>query len=136
MNHFVVDASIWVARLVPQDEHHNKVKNWIENQLREGTTLVSPSFLLVEIAGAISRRTGDPDLAQQAWSQVSVLPSIHLVEMNQELILEAARMAASYGFRGADSIYVAVAALLKIPLITLDVDQRERAKKIIIVEMV
>ena len=33
------------------------------------------------------------------------------------------------GLRGADSLYVAVAARLDLPLVTLDVDQSERAGK-------
>ena len=51
------------------------------------------------------------------------------MEMDHSLLLEAAQLAAELGLRGADSTYVAVAARLDLPLVTLDVDQRERAGK-------
>jgi predicted nucleic acid-binding protein len=61
--------------------------------------------------------------------QVQDLPGLQLVEMEDSLMRESAQLAAELGLRGADSTYVAVAARLEIPLITLDVDQRERAAK-------
>ena len=47
--------------------------------------------------------------------------------MEQALAQEAARLAADLGLRGADAFYIAAAARLKIPLITLDQDQAKRA---------
>jgi predicted nucleic acid-binding protein len=47
--------------------------------------------------------------------------------MEAPLMRAAALLAASLGLRGADSTYVAVAANLDLPFITLDIDQRNRA---------
>ena len=49
--------------------------------------------------------------------------------MENILLREAAKLAAELGLRGADSTYVAVAARLDLPLMTLDIDQREKAAK-------
>lgn len=122
----VVDASVWVARLVPQDVFHESVKEWMSARLEEGDQFLAPSLLLAEIGGAISRRT-TPSLGLKAVEQVQSLPGMQLVEMEHSLLFEAARLAAELGLRGADSTYVAVAAHLDIPLITLDADQKERA---------
>jgi predicted nucleic acid-binding protein len=127
MSFVVVDASIWVSRLVPQDEHHERCKKWLLQQRAAGVTLVSPSLLLPEVAGAISRRTGDGTLAEQAVQSLQSLPGLRLIEMNQAVIQTAAQLAASCGLRGADSVYAAVAHQLNIPLATLDVDQRTKA---------
>jgi predicted nucleic acid-binding protein len=43
----------------------------------------------------------------------------------------SAELAVRLRLRGADAVYVAVAAHLKIPLVTLDTEQRERAKGLI-----
>jgi predicted nucleic acid-binding protein len=56
------------------------------------------------------------------------------VEMDRGLVREAARLASDLGLRGADSFYVAVAARLGLPLVTLDVDQRSRAETVVVVE--
>ncbi len=131
MSFVVVDASIWISRLVPQDEHHKRCQEWLLQQRAAGVTLVSPSLLLPEVAGAISHRTGDTSLSERAVQSLQILPGLRLVEMNQGLIQAAAQLAATCGLRGADSVYVAVAHQLNIPLATLDVDQREKAEQIV-----
>jgi len=127
----VVDASVWVSRLVDRDEFHAVVKKWMDIQREQDITFVSPSLLLAEIGGVISRVTGKPELAVNAVKRVASLPDVRIVEMDKPLIEETARIASKYGLRGADAVYVAVAAQLNIPLATLDVDQRARASKLI-----
>jgi predicted nucleic acid-binding protein len=122
----VVDASVWVSRLVTQDVFHIPVKTWLDEQRAGGIELLSPAFLLPEVGGAISRRT-DPAFGRQAVDLLENLPGLRLVEMDAALILEAAHLAAQLGLRGADATYVAVAARLNLPLVTLDEDQRNRA---------
>lgn len=124
----VVDASLWVARLIAQDVFHSAVRAWMDAHRQEGTRFVAPALLLAEVAGAISRRTGDAGLARQASERLDRLPDLQLVEMNGGLLTEAAHLAADLGLRGADSTYVAVASRLRIPLATLDDDQRQRAR--------
>lgn len=122
----VVDASIWVARLVSEDVFYQPVKEWMAARLAEEDQFLAPSLLLAEIGGAISRRTTS-SLALKAIEQVQSLPGLQLIEMEHSLIHDAAQLAAELGLRGADSTYVAVAVRLDLPLITLDADQRQRA---------
>ena len=124
----VVDASIWVARLVSEDVFYEPVKEWMYARLEEDDQFLAPSLLLAEIGGAISRRTTSL-LGLKAIEQVQSLPGLQLIEMEHALIRDAAQLAAELGLRGADSTFVAVAARLDLPLITLDVDQKERAAK-------
>lgn len=129
----VVDASVWFSRLVPKDVFHQTVKIWMEKQRSEGVTFLSPALLLPEVAGAISRRTGEPRLARNAIDSLTRLPGLRLIEMNQPFVQEAARLAADLGLRGADSLYVAVASRLKLTLATLDEDQKIKAASVIAV---
>jgi predicted nucleic acid-binding protein len=129
MTFVVVDASVWVVRLVQEDVFHELVRDWMTEKRKEGVEFLSPSLSLAEVAGAISRRTGDPSLGMRAIELIQHLPGLRLVEMDQPLMDEAASLAAELGLRGADSTYVAVAVRLDIPLVTLDVDQKERAAK-------
>jgi len=124
----VVDASVWVARLVSQDIFYESVRSWMSTRLQEDDRFLAPSLLLAEIGGAIGRRTTS-SLGLKAIQQVQNLPGLQLVEMDNSLLLEAARLAAELGLRGADSTYVAIAARLDLPLVTLDVDQVARARK-------
>ncbi len=136
MSYWVLDASVWVARLVPQDVFYATVKTWMEARRSEEAVFLSPSLLLAEVAGAISRRTGEADLAKRALESLQNLPGLRLVEMDQTLAKAAAQQAASLGLRGADSFYVAVAVQLKLPLATLDKEQCERAREAVVVHMI
>ncbi len=127
----VVDASVWVSRLIESDEFHIPVKNWMNAQREQDMTFVSPSLLLAEVGGVISRVTGKPELGLNAIQKIENLPDVRIVDMDKALMSDASRIAAKYGVRGADSVYVAVAATLKIPLVTFDVDQREKASKLV-----
>ena len=122
----VVDASVWVARLVSEDSFYEPVKTWMAARLENDDQFLAPSLLLAEIGGAISRRT-TPSLGLKAVEQIQNLPGLQLVDMEHSLLREAAQLAAELGLRGADSTYVAVAARLDLPLMTLDIDQRAKA---------
>jgi predicted nucleic acid-binding protein len=127
----VIDASVWVSRLVENDEFHVPVKDWMNAQREQDTTFVSPSLLLAEVGGVISRVTAKPELGLTAIEKIENLPEVRIVEMDKALMDNASRIAAKHGLRGADSVYVAVASTLSIPLVTFDVDQRERALKLV-----
>jgi predicted nucleic acid-binding protein len=132
----VLDASVWVSRLVSQDEFHEAVKTWMEEQREAGVQFISPSLLLAEVGGAISRRTGDPALGRRAITRLESVPGLRLVEMDNELVREAASLAAKFGLRGADSVYVAVARQLDLSLVTFDADQRERAEACVTIQII
>ncbi len=130
----VLDASVWVSRLVPGDEFHAAVLSWMKRWRDEGSQFVSPTLLLAEVGGAISRRTHSPSLGRRAVKQLENLPGLRLVGMEDRLMSEAARLAAELGLRGADSVYVALARQLDLALMTLDADQSERARKRIAIQ--
>jgi predicted nucleic acid-binding protein len=134
MTYYVIDASVWVSRLVSEDVFHAVVKEWMSAQRQEGAQFISPALLLAEIGGAISRRTNEPTLALNAIKQVKHLPGLRLVEMDNALMQTAAQLAAELGLRGADAIYVAVAARLHLPLVTLDIDQKQRAAARVVIQ--
>ncbi len=127
----VVDASVWVSVLVPQDVHHTQSRAWLEERMREGALLIAPVILLAEVGGAVARRTGESGLGRRAAEVLLSLPNLRLVPVDDRVGYEAARLAAQLGLRGADAVYVATAALLGVPLVTWDIEQRERAQPVV-----
>jgi len=122
----LVDASVWVGRFLPQDAHHGACKAWLANYLAGGETVVVPAHAFAEIAGAISRRTGDEALGRRAVELILKVPSLKVVNVGRDLGLEGATVASHCKLRGADALYVAAARTLNIPLATLDKEQEER----------
>lgn len=123
---YVVDASVWVSRFVREDVHHESSRLWLARLVEEGTTITAPALLLPEVAGAIARRIGRPELATQALSLLQRLPNMRLVPIEADLAQLAGQFAADLSLRGADAVYLSLAYRLGVPLATWDREQRER----------
>ena len=125
---YVVDASVWVARLVPQDIHHEASRTWLSGRVDEGELVAMPAIALPEIAGAIARRTGSSDMGNRAIALLQQLPNARLVPVDRPLAVLAAGIAAELYLRGADALYVALARRLSVALVTWDGEQLARAQ--------
>jgi predicted nucleic acid-binding protein len=127
----VVDASVVVSRLVPHDVHHAASRAWLTRHVSDGGLVVVPALLLPEIAGAVARRTRVPRLARRAVEAILRLHALRLVPMDTVLARTAADLAGRLRLRGADAVYIATAVTLQLTLITWDVEQRQRAARVI-----
>ncbi|MDX1415473.1 MAG: PIN domain-containing protein [Candidatus Promineifilaceae bacterium] len=127
----VVDASVWVCHLLAQDNHHRASRRWFSGVINRREIIAAPGLLLVEVSGAIARRTGNSALARRAYESIAAAPGLRLVPIEPQLALLAARLAADLELRGPDAIYVAVAHKLRIPLVTWDREQLNRASRLI-----
>ncbi|MBI3635378.1 MAG: PIN domain-containing protein [Candidatus Rokubacteria bacterium] len=122
----VVDASVIVSRLVTRDVNHEISRRWLDRHVADGGLIVAPAVLLPEVAGAITRRTGRRRLARRAIAALLRLPELRLVTIDAALAEVAARLAGDLKLRGADALYVATAARLRLALVTWDVEQQAR----------
>lgn len=127
----VVDASVYVAMLKHAEPGHEASQKWYNETLVSGMPLAAPLPFLAEVAGAISRSTGDTDLAQDVIAQVQALGVIELIPINEVLGARAAEIAAKYRLRGCDALYVVVAEQLGAELVSLDREQLERGTAVI-----
>jgi len=127
----VVDASVWVSRLVSADVHHPLSQTWLETFVGNGGQCVAPVLLLAEVAGSISGRTREGRLGQAAMQMLLRMPALRIVHVERRLGMSAAQLAADLGLRGADAVYVALAQQLAVPLITWDQEQLDRTGSVI-----
>ncbi len=127
----VVDASIWVSSLVNTDVHHEASTAWLGASLQAGDSLTIPTLALAEVAGAVSRRGGGIELGERAAIYLARIPGLRMVPLGRDLAEEAARLAAAFRVRGADAVYVAVARVLNLPLVTLDRELERRAGSVV-----
>jgi len=122
----VIDASVMVSVFYDRDVRHLESRRWLRAYLRSGQLLIAPILLLSEVAGAITRRTGDVQSGRLAVRRLWHLPELQLIVIDTALGLRTTELAADLGLRGADAVYVALASDLQVPLITWDRQQRER----------
>ena len=124
---YVVDASVWVSRYIPDDQHHKPSYDWLLRMGQQRVLLTSPLLLLPEVSGAVTRRTGDSFLARRCIRQLECLPFTRLFALTPERAHRAAVVAADARLTGADAAYVALADQLAMGLVSWDRQQRERA---------
>jgi predicted nucleic acid-binding protein len=127
----VIDASVWVSGVLLGDVNRIRARTWINQHIGSGGYLVSPLIFPLETGSAIARVTQNLTLARQAVSEVYLFPYLRLAPVDQVLIDDAIDIALTFRLRGADSLYVAVAKQLGIPLVTLDHEQLTRPASII-----
>lgn len=123
----VIDVSVVVSFLVPEDAHHALSRGWLRQQLLNATPLVVPILLLTEVGGAIARRTQARELGHRAVAQLQRLSALRIVAVDHRLGFLATELAVDLRLRGADAVYVALAVQLDLPLVSWDREQRERA---------
>ena len=126
---YVVDASVWGSRFVSADAHHEPSYQWLHGVIDRATLLVAPALVLAEVAGAVSRRTGQAELAARAVELLEQLPRSRLVAVDAQLARLGAALAGQFQLRGGDALYVALAQRLGFSLITWDREQLERGSR-------
>jgi len=127
----VVDASVIISAILPGEPHHEASKLWFDTLVKSGWHFTAPAVLLSEVAAPLSRAYDQPDLAKDVIQVLMTAPFSKLVPVSVPLANRAAAIASDYKIRGCDAVYVALAESLGEELITLDRQQRERAKSII-----
>ena len=128
---FTIDTSVFVADLTPTESGHGESRALLDRLRADGTPLILPTLLLVELAGVIGRVHGDPERAWRVVTNLSTNPQATFVALDAALALRAADLAAGYRLRGADAVYVGVAQPAGCPLITLDAEQLRRVADVI-----
>lgn len=122
----VIDASVWVSVILAADAHHPETRAWSDLVAQQGTTFVVPAHFPAEVVGVL-RRTGNLDnLIDDAIETISGGSPFTIYPISVELGLFSAEAARATATRGADAVYVALAALLDAPLVTWDRQQRDR----------
>ncbi len=129
----IVDANIWIARALSADAHHVASRRWIDQQVAGSVQLFAPLFVLAEVAGAVARITGSSSEGRRVYRALEVMPVLRLVSADDAFFMEAAALAAELRLRGSDSVYVALARRLGLPLVTWDQEVSQRAAAIIAV---
>ena len=123
----VADASFWVAAFLTQDAHHDQSARLLRRMVSHEIPVSSPTLALVEVAGALARRTGSQPLAESAIRYLKGLPWLTLSPLSIAFSESAAGVAITCSLRGADAVYVALARQESACLVTLDDEMLKRS---------
>ena len=104
---------------------------WLDQYIAREGLLVEPALLLIEVAASVSRQTGQAMRAKEAINTLRSISKIHIVPLDSVLVQVAVDAAIDLQLRAGDSIYVALAHRLNIPLVSWDKEQLQRARSLI-----
>lgn len=114
---FLVDASIWVAAVMPQHPYHGQAEHF----LRAGAPLTVLDLTLYEVANVVARKYGELDVARRlvqglfrGSAQPPLRADVTLFEEGLDLMRE-------HGLTAYDAAYVAAARRNGWQLVSLDV---------------
>jgi predicted nucleic acid-binding protein len=128
---FTIDASVFVAAYQVHESHSVMSREFLRLVKRSGVPLIEPAILPVEVAAALARTGSDAARAVEYAESILALPYLDLQPVDEHLAKSALALAANCRLRGADSIYVAMAARYGASLVTLDSEQLKRAPALV-----
>lgn len=129
-----IDASVFVSAFSPAEIAHTESKAFMKKVREVSTPIIVPTLVLPEIAAAISRGQGKPELGVAFALELVHFPNLVLIDVDEGTAKLAAETAAHYRLRGSDAVYAAVALRFGSKLVTLDNEQGERLKEVLPVQ--
>ena len=124
---YTIDASVFVSAYRPNEAASETCRALLDKLRTDATPIIVPTLLVPEAAGAVSRTTGNAELARRFADALQRLPGLVWVPLDATLARQAADLAAEHALRGSDAVYAAVARRFGSTLVTLDRQQLERA---------
>lgn len=130
----MVDSNIIVASFLASEANHAAAKGYIDSLENGDYVFHLPMLVVVEVTSAIARRVQRNQIAfLAAWEQnIADWESdgkMELYPLNRNRMFSAAAVAKQYRFKGLDSVIVALANELDMPLRTYDSEIQRRFRQ-------
>jgi predicted nucleic acid-binding protein len=126
-----IDSSVFVSAARRAERGNAESTTFLAWVRESRPRLFLPTLLMAEVAAALSRTGSADGLAQQYALAIGQLPNTVLVALDEGLARQAAALGAQHKLRGADSVFLASAALFAAELVTLDREQLQRGASIV-----
>src|SRR5438093_10878855 len=115
-----VDANVWIAAFDPTDAFHGPSTAFLLEATRRRMPLHGPTFVIIEVACALTRRLLNPAIGTRAAGEISAHRLMRLERLDSALLGLALRLGLQQRLRGADALYAATAQLAGDALISWD----------------
>lgn len=125
----VIDSSVFVAAF-REDEPHSREAFRILEKLEAGAiNAFVPVSVILEVVAAIRRRTSSQELAQQVGEKILAYANLSIIDLDTFRMAKFFELASESGLKGMDVLVVGVAREFDIPLLTLDKEMADIARR-------
>ena len=131
MRLLTIDSSVFVSAARRSEIGNAESMTFLAWVRKSRPRLFLPTLLMAEVAAALRCTGTTAGLAQQYALAIGQLPNTVLVALDEGLARQAVAFGAQYKLRGADSVFLASAALFAAELVTLDRQQLQRGSSIV-----
>jgi len=132
--YLVLDSSVIVAALRQAEESHQECFDLLEKVKNGHFIVLEPCSVLIEVVAAIKRRSGSTDLAERVKKDLLDINALKFLELTSHRAEQAAAIASKIAVRGMDAVVIQLAREFDSPLVTLDMEMKEKAKSIVKIE--
>ena len=131
MRLLTIDSSVFVSAARQAETGNAESTSFLAWVRESRPRLFLPTLLMAEVAAALSRTASAAALAQRYALAIGQLPNTFLVALDEGLACQAAALSVQHKLRGADSVFLASAALFAADLVTLDREQLQRGSSVV-----
>lgn len=132
---FCIDASVLISAAHGNESESHRSQSFLENIHQQKETVFFPEIVIPEMASGITRATGKPDLAAQFTRALREIPNFVFVPVDNQMADLACEVIYRIGVRSADALYIALTWKYNLTLVTLDREQLEKGKEIILTRL-
>ena len=116
----VLDASVFVSSISANEVSHETARKLLA-RAPESRPFLVPALFRVEVIAALARRGESAELLDLVDAMISG-PRFHPVTLDADVLAHATLIARTARLRAYDAVYVALALMHDVPIITLDAD--------------
>ena len=128
-----VDTNVFIASLLEKDHFYTDALDFIECIETTKCRAHISRIVVVELAGAISRRI-DEDSAREAVDIMNgwiIEGKVKTYDLNKKRMVRAAELATELKVRGMDAIALQIADELKIPFKSYDEEVKRKIERLV-----
>lgn len=122
----VLDASVAVAAVRPNEPDHLRARARVDAILTGRDELVVPAIFPIEVTSALARRAAWPQPQIAAYVARLLAPPCRVVTIGMRSASAASQLAAATRLRAADAVYVWLASKEAVLLVSSDAEILQR----------
>lgn len=123
MKHVVVDSSVFLSALIPEDAFHTQSLRFFSHLEEKKTPILIPILVLMEVMQVGYKKTKDSQLLRSwmlTFTRLSEAKGLRMIPLESMFFANFLKFHVSFPLKTSDAIVSVTAAIENIPLVSWD----------------